>query len=103
MMKIVWVFRGNMSIIDKRIYNFGDVYMKEIKVLGPGCPNCVRMTELVQNVANDLGIEHRLEKVTDMNDIMSYGVMATPALIVNGETKISGKVPSEDEVKEALQ
>ena len=77
--------------------------MKDIKVLGPGCAKCTELAEQVQNTAKQLGIEYTFEKVQDINRIMEYGVMFTPALIVNGEIKISGKVPSVDELKEMLQ
>ena len=57
--------------------------MKDIKVLGPGCPKCGELAELVQKTATELGIEFKFEKITDINKIMEYGVMFTPALIVN--------------------
>ena len=77
--------------------------MKDIKVLGPGCAKCTELAEQVQNTAKQLGIEYTFENMQDINRIMEYGVMFTPALIVNGEIKISGKVPSVDELKEMLQ
>ncbi len=77
--------------------------MKDIKVLGPGCPKCGDLADLVQNTATELGIEFKIEKINDINKIMEYNVMFTPALIVNGEIKVAGKVPSVDELKEMLQ
>ena len=77
--------------------------MKDIKVLGPGCAKCTELAEQVQKAATDLGIAFNFEKVQDINKIMEYGVMFTPALIVNGDVKVTGKVPSLDELKKLLQ
>ena len=71
---------------------------KEIKILGTGCPKCLKLAELAEQVAIQLGIEYELEKVTDINDIISYGVMLTPALVVDGTVKIAGSVPSIDKI-----
>lgn len=71
---------------------------KEIKILGTGCPKCHKLAELAEQAAAELGIEYKLEKVTDINDIISYGVMLTPALVVDGEVKITGSVPSIDQI-----
>ncbi len=76
--------------------------MKDIKILGTGCPKCQKLTETAETAAKELGIEHQIEKVKKMNDIMKFGVMVTPALVVDGEIKIAGKVPSVDEVKVML-
>ncbi|HMZ27320.1 MAG TPA: thioredoxin family protein [Elusimicrobiota bacterium] len=76
--------------------------MKKIQILGTGCPKCKKLTESAEAAAKDLGIEYTLEKVTDIEKIMSYGVMMTPALAVDGQVKISGRVPSVDEVKKLL-
>ena len=76
--------------------------MKKIQILGTGCPKCKMLTESAEAAAKDLGIEYTLEKVTDIEKIMSYGVMMTPALAVDGQVKISGRVPSVDEVKKLL-
>ena len=73
--------------------------MIKIQVLGTGCPKCKKMAEVAENAALEMGIEFELEKVTDLNQIMSFGVMMTPALVVNGEVKIAGKVPSPDDMK----
>ncbi len=69
-----------------------------VKILGTGCPKCKFLEERVTKVAEDNNINIEIEKVTDINDIMSYGVMMTPGLVVDGEVKISGKVPGEDEI-----
>ncbi|MCK5115812.1 MAG: TM0996/MTH895 family glutaredoxin-like protein [Candidatus Aegiribacteria sp.] len=71
---------------------------REIRILGTGCPKCIKLAELTEQAAIQLGIEYELEKVTDINDIISYGVMLTPALVVDGEVKIAGSVPSIDQI-----
>ena len=71
---------------------------KEIKILGTGCPKCIKLAELAKQAARELGIEYELEKITDINDIISYGVMLTPALVVDGDVKIAGSVPSIDQI-----
>ena len=71
---------------------------KEIKILGTGCPKCIKLAELADQAAVELGIEYELEKVTDINDIISYGVMLTPALVVDGDVKIAGSLPSIDQI-----
>ena len=76
--------------------------MKKIQVLGPGCPKCKRLTELAEAAATELGLDFELEKVTAIADIMSFGVMLTPALAVDGEVKVVGKIPSPDEIKAML-
>ena len=70
----------------------------EIKVLGSGCSKCVQTTELIQKVLKDHQVDASLEKVTDMMEIVQYGVMRTPAVVVDGKVKIVGKVPSEKEL-----
>lgn len=76
--------------------------MKIVKVLGPGCPRCNDLYRLTEMVARQMGLECRIEKVTDMREITSYGVLMTPALVVDEEVKISGKVPSPDDLKRML-
>ncbi len=67
--------------------------MLNIKVLGPGCPNCVNLEKLCREVIAENHIEAEIEKVTDYKDIMSYGIMSTPGLVVNGKVVLSGKMP----------
>ena len=74
-----------------------------IQILGTGCPKCQKLTENAEAAAKELGVDYELEKVTDVNDIMKYGVMMTPALAVDGEVKLSGKVADSDEIKSYLQ
>ena len=76
--------------------------MKKIQILGPGCQKCEQLAEVTKQAADALGIEYEFEKVTKINDIMSFGVMVTPALAVDGEVKIAGKVPNVEEIKELL-
>lgn len=72
--------------------------MLEIKVLGPGCANCKRLEQMALKVVSNLAIEAHIEKITNMNEILDYGVMATPGLIVGDKLVVSGRLPSEAEV-----
>jgi len=76
--------------------------MPKIQVLGTGCPKCEKLTDNVQAAIDGLGAEHEIEKVTDVNEIMKFGVMLTPALAVDGDVKISGRVATVDEIKDML-
>ena len=76
--------------------------MKEIQILGTGCPKCKKLAENTEAAAKELGIDYELSKVTDINEIMKFGVMMTPALAVDGEVKLVGKVPEADEIKQLL-
>ena len=76
--------------------------IKKLHILGTGCPKCKKLAENAECAAKDLGIEYELEKVTDINEIMKFGVMMTPSLAVDGEVKVVGKVPSSDEIKAML-
>ena len=76
--------------------------MKKLQILGTGCPKCKKLAELTEQAARELGIEYEIEKVTDINEIMNFGVMMTPGLAVNNEVKLTGKVPSVEELKGIL-
>lgn len=76
--------------------------MKELKILGTGCPKCRKLEEMVRNHVTKNSIEAEISHVTNIDEIMEYGVIMTPALVVNDEIKISGKLPSEKELAEAL-
>ena len=76
--------------------------MKKIQILGTGCPKCNMLASVAKDAAEEMGIEYELEKVTEINDIMSFGVMVTPALVIDGEVKVTGKVPKTDKIKEML-
>ncbi len=73
--------------------------MTHIEVLGPGCQKCQVLYQHAEKAAKELGIEYEITKVTDIGAIMGYGVMSTPALVVNGELKLSGRVPSSEQLK----
>ena len=77
--------------------------MTEIKILGPGCPNCTSLYQNTEQAAKDLGLDCTIDKVTDINEIISFGVMMTPALVVDDEIKALGKVPSVEEIKDLLK
>ena len=76
--------------------------MFKIEVLGTGCAKCTKLEENARKAADELGVEYEILKVKDVNDIMNYGVMITPALVVNGVVKVAGKVPSVEEVKKKI-
>jgi small redox-active disulfide protein 2 len=71
----------------------------EIKVLGPGCPRCHETEKNVKEAVLEAGVDAEVDKVTDTMKIASYGVFGTPAVVVDGEVKSVGKIPSKDEVK----
>ena len=74
----------------------------EIKVLGSGCMKCTKLYDLVQEAVKEVGVDANIEKVTSFKDIVSYGVMKTPGLVVDGAVKVSGRLPSKDEIKKLL-
>ncbi len=74
----------------------------KIEVVGPGCPKCQKTEELVRKVINEKGIDAEIEHITDLNEMSSRGVLMTPAVIVDGDTKVSGKVPTEEEIRSWL-
>ncbi len=76
--------------------------MKQIKILGPGCARCRQLAEAAEEAARQLGLSCELEKVTDLDRIMQYGVMMTPALVVDGQVKLYGRVPPVAEIKRIL-
>ena len=76
--------------------------MKRLQILGPGCPRCKMLTEHTEQAAKALGLEYTLEKVTDINDIIAFGFMTTPALVVDGEVKVAGRVPTAEAIKQLL-
>ena len=75
----------------------------EIKVLGMGCAKCVRLYDNTQAAIGELGIEAHVEKVMDMAEIAGYGVMSTPALVIDGRVAVMGRVPSKDQIVSLLQ
>jgi small redox-active disulfide protein 2 len=75
----------------------------KIQILGTGCPKCKKLAENAEAAAQELGLDFELAKVTDINEIMKFGVMMTPALAVDGEVKVVGKVPDTEEIKAMLK
>ena len=74
----------------------------KIQILGSGCAKCRALTAIAEQAARDMGLTYELEKVTDVKRFADLGVMFTPALVVDGSVKVSGKVPSLDEAKRLL-
>ncbi len=79
-----------------------EVEMK-IEILGTGCPKCKKLVENVQAAADDLGLPYEIGKVTEIAEIIKYGVMSTPALVVDGQVKSAGKLLSAQEIKKLLR
>jgi small redox-active disulfide protein 2 len=77
--------------------------MKKIQILGVGCPKCKQLAACAEQAAKELGLEYELEKVTEINEIMKFGVMMTPALAIDGKVKSVGKVLTLVEMKKVLQ
>ena len=76
--------------------------MTKLQILGTGCPKCRKLAENAESAAKDLGIEYEIEKVTEITEIMKFGVMVTPALGIDGQVKVVGKVVSPEEIKQML-
>jgi len=76
--------------------------MKKIQILGTGCPKCKKLTENAEEAAKSADLEYEIEKVTEINDIMAFGVMVTPALVIDGKVKVVGKVASPEDIKGML-
>ena len=76
--------------------------MKQVKVLGPGCPRCRQLAENVQQAVGELDTPCEVEKVTDIGKMSAYGVLVTPALVVDGKVLSAGKVLGPEEIKELL-
>jgi small redox-active disulfide protein 2 len=73
--------------------------MKKIQILGTGCPKCQKLYNNAKQAADELGLDYQLIKVDDIMDIAAFGVMLTPALAIDGEVKLVGKVPSPEDLK----
>ena len=76
--------------------------MKKVQVLGPGCPKCVELAKRTTEAAKSLGGDYEVEKVSELSKIMAFGIFTTPALVVDGEVKVAGQVPSVDEIKKMI-
>lgn len=76
--------------------------MRKIQILGTGCPKCRNLAKNAETAAKELELEFEITKITDIPAIMKFGVMVTPALVIDNDVKIAGKVPSVDEIKKML-
>jgi small redox-active disulfide protein 2 len=76
--------------------------MKKLQILGTGCAKCKNLAAAAEQAAQSLGLEYEVEKVTELNRIMSFGVMMTPALVVDGKVKVAGRVPSVEDLKKLI-
>lgn len=76
--------------------------MKTIQILGTGCAKCNQLTEAAKAAADSLGADYKIEKITDMMRFADFGVMYTPALVVDGELKVAGRVPNLEELKKLI-
>ncbi|MFP4542144.1 MAG: thioredoxin family protein [Opitutales bacterium] len=76
--------------------------MKTIQILGTGCAKCNNLADATKTAADELGLDYQMEKITDMMRFADFGVMVTPAMAVDGEVKVSGRVPAGDELKKML-
>jgi small redox-active disulfide protein 2 len=74
----------------------------KIQILGTGCPKCKKLALLVQETANEMGLDFELVKITNINEILEFGIMMTPGLAIDGEVKFAGKLPSKEELKKIL-
>lgn len=74
----------------------------EIKILGSGCPKCKNLEKITREVVEANGFDAQISKVEDIMEIMSFSVMSTPALVVNGKVEVKGRIPSADEIKQIL-
>jgi small redox-active disulfide protein 2 len=77
--------------------------MRKIEILGTGCPKCREATKRAEQAVRELGIDAEVAKVEDVQKIMDYGVLVTPALVVDGEVKVAGKIPGVEEIKAWIQ
>ncbi len=76
--------------------------MKKLQILGGGCAKCINLATVTEQAAKSLGLEYQIEKITELHRIMSFGVMMTPALVVDGQVKVAGRVPSLEDIKKML-
>ena len=75
----------------------------KIEILGTGCPKCKKLNELTEEAVNELEVSVEIIKVTDINKIIEYGVMMTPALVIDGNIKVTGKIPSKQEITDWIK
>ena len=79
-----------------------DTRKLKVQILGTGCAKCKTLAEHAEKAAKELGLDCTIEKVSDLKEIMKFGVMITPALVVDGKVKVAGKVPTSEEIKSML-
>lgn len=91
-----------MHVINPDIETEGVTEMKSLKILGPSCENGSELILRAVKAANSLNLEYRLEKIMDQEKIMGYGVIVTPALVIDDHVRFTGNLPSVDEIKKAL-
>jgi small redox-active disulfide protein 2 len=77
--------------------------MKKIQILGTGCAKCQKLAENTKQAADNLGLDYEMEKITEINQIMEFGVMTTPGLAVDGKVLVVGKVPSSADIEKLLR
>ncbi|TFG91322.1 MAG: thioredoxin family protein [Candidatus Atribacteria bacterium] len=75
----------------------------KIEILGTGCPKCKKLNQLAEEAINELGVSAEIIKVTDINKMIDYGVMVTPALVIDGEVKVAGKIPGKQEITKWIE
>ncbi len=76
--------------------------MVKLQILGTGCPKCKKLAEVTEQAASELGLDFEIEKVSEISEIMKFGIMMTPGLAVDGDVKVSGRVPSVEELKKMI-
>jgi len=102
------LFRAYLRLTVKQKFCFDAIpelrrcVVKLVQVLGPGCAKCEKLKQNAEDAVQQSGVEAKVEKVSDINEITSFGVMMTPALVIDGEVKVVGKVPTVDEIKGLL-
>ena len=77
--------------------------MKKLQILGTGCAKCKKLAEEAEKAAKELSLAYELVKVTEMERIVKFGVMSTPALVVDGVVKVAGRIPSAEELKQMIK
>jgi small redox-active disulfide protein 2 len=76
--------------------------MKKVQILGTGCPKCKKLFEAAQQAVKETGIEAEVTKVEDINEILKFNVMMTPALAIDGEVKVVGRIPKPEEIRKMI-
>jgi small redox-active disulfide protein 2 len=94
------VLRDKIKIKNVFMPKGGSIMLLEI--LGTGCAKCKKLEELTKEAVNELGVDALINHITDIKAIMNYGVMTTPALVVDGVVKVAGKIPTKDEIKKLI-